>query len=841
MNSSTAVPATMRLRTRLLGFAVAVIVALGGGVLTSGAAPAAAAGALSCTGTSIYGQVPGTSDVAEPEQLISLDGSSVGSAELSGAIESTSTTLPVNPNGLGVSPGGLSAYSASDTATVINRYDAAAATWSAFPALPAPGAGITVGAVDPTSGIYYFGNLGSATSDAHIYGFDTSTDQLISASPLISFPYNAGQGSGDIAFDGSGNLYVVTSSSTAGTLEALAGPLPHDAAEAADLAPITLSTFAVLGAPVSGIAFDGTGTLYLGASNGVFSIDPGTGTARGALTPLPAALAGPAGRGLVDLASCAFPPTVSAQKNVVSRVNPTDQFTLQVTGPTVSFPAAATTIGSATGLQQTAAGRVLQAGPALARFGDTYTATEVAAGTTDLAQYVSTYSCIDAVNPANPEFPLTGTGTSVSFALDPVTGEAPSVVCTFTNAARAPALSLTKTADPSTYTAPGQTIDYTYTVTNSGNTTLSSIDVSETAFTGTGTPPVPTCATTTLAPAATAQCTAAYTVTAADVAAGSISNTAVADGQDTLAGAIASSPATAVVTVGPLPALVLTASVDQAGSSRPGDTVTYSFVIENTGNVPITAVMVDQTGFGGSGAAPVVDCPVSAALLAPGESVTCTAPYTLTQADVDAGTVADSAVATGADPTGATITSPSSAATVTIAAKPGVDLKKRAAPTLITAVGQTIDYSFVVTNTGNVTLTAVQIDEQSFSGSGGPLSVSCPAQTTIGSGADVTCTAAYRVTAADLASSSISNTAEAVALDPAGGTVRSAASRAEVEIVPPGEPAPAAPPAADGAPLARTGSELAVWLVPLAFLLALAGTGIVVMRARRRREQRTPD
>ncbi|KQR52828.1 hypothetical protein ASF88_15245 [Leifsonia sp. Leaf336] len=767
------------------------------------------------------------------QDLLSIDGSSLGAAQLNASNESTSTTSGVNPNGLGIAPGGAAAYSASDTGTVIQQYDAASGSWSTVPGLPAPGAAVTVGAIDPTTGIYYFGNVGSATADAHLWGYDTTTNQLIDPSPLVSWPYVAGQANGDIAFDGGGNLYIVTSSTTDGTLEAISGPLPRASAGAAALTPSTLSDFSVPGGvAVNGIAFDGTGTLYLsqGGTSGVFSIDPGTGTARGALTPLPIALAGPTGRGLLDLASCAFPPTVSAQKNVVSRVNPTDQFTLDVTGPTVSFPATATTVGSATGLQQTAAGRIVQAGPALARFDDTYTATETAAGTTDLSRYLTTYSCIDTVNPANPEFPITGSGTSVSFNLDPLAGEAPSVVCTFTNAARAPALTLTKEANPTTVAAAGDTIDYTYTVTNSGNTTLSGIDVAETAFTGTGTPPVPTCPAATLAPTESTQCTASYVVTAADVNTPSISNTAMATAQDALDGTVTSPDATAAVAVTAAPALSLTKSVDHATASGPGAMVTYSFLVENTGNVPITGVAITESAFTGSGPAPVATCPVNAASLAPGSSVTCTASYELTQADADAGQIDNSAVATGFDPAGGDVASPDSTVTVTIPATPALTLEKTATPSRLSSASQRIAYSFLVTNSGNVTLDGIAIAEQDFTGTGGPLTVVCPATSSLAAGASLTCTADYQVTDADIAAGRISNRATADATDPSGTSISSEESEAVVDIA-----IPAAPnlPAAPNPPLADTGSSLPTVLVPMAALLAIAGTGIAVIARRR--------
>ncbi|MEY9953802.1 hypothetical protein [Leifsonia sp. EB34] len=708
----------------ILATVVGVLVSLA--ATTGPAGPATAAGTLDCSGTTFYGVVPAVAGIAGSADLLSIDGSSVGSAQLNASVESTTTVSGISPNGLGIAIGGTAAFQASNYGTVVQGYDAATGVWTSYPAKPGPGSTVTAGAVDPTTGIYYFGDVGAG----QLWGFNTTTDQLISPNPLITFAPNPGQLNGDIAFDGGGNLYIVTSSTIGGTLEAISAPLPQTAAQAASLSPSLLSIFTVPGgAAINGIAFDGNGTLYLsqGGTNGVFSIDPGTGTLDGNLTPLPSSQTGPGGIGLVDLASCAFPPAVSAQKNVVGRVNPTDQFALHVTGPTVSLPAAAVTSGTGTGLQQSPDGRVLQAGPALARYGDTYTASESAWGTTNMAQYISTYSCVDTVNPTNPQFPITGTGTTVSFPLATYAGESPSVICTFTNAPRAAALTLTKTASPGTIANAGDTVQYTYTVTNTGNTTITGIGVTETVFTGTGTAPVPDCPTTTLAPAASVQCTASYDATAADIDAGTISDTAVATGQDAVTGPVTSPPATADVTA--------------------------------------------------------------------------------TQS-------------------------------------PSLTLDKKADPTTITGAGQPIAYTFEVTNSGNVTLTAVGITEQSFSGSAGPLTVTCPADT-LAPGASLTCTADYQSTDADYAAGSITNTATADATDPTGAAVHSAESTAVVDAVrvpvqnppaanPPAADPPAANPPAAHPPLADTGSDVLTWLAPLAGLLAVAGTGLALLAARRR-------
>ena len=68
-------------------------------------------------------------------------------------------------------------------------------------------------------------------------------------------------------------------------------------------------------------------------------------------------------------------------------------------------------------------------------------------------------------------------------------------------------------------------------------------------------------------------------------------------------------------------------------------------MVTNTGNVTLTGVTVDDPKVG------TVTCP--ATTLAPAESTTCTATYTLTQADVDAGEVVNNATASGTPPTGA--------------------------------------------------------------------------------------------------------------------------------------------------------------------------------------------
>lgn len=97
------------------------------------------------------------------------------------------------------------------------------------------------------------------------------------------------------------------------------------------------------------------------------------------------------------------------------------------------------------------------------------------------------------------------------------------------------------------------------------------------------------------------------------------------------------------------------------------DVVDYTFVVTNTGNVTLTRIAVVEDEFDGSGVSPTITCPLDAQTpLSPGQTVTCTAVYSLTQADVDRGTVANLATATGVSAAGVTV-SDTDDALVTIA------------------------------------------------------------------------------------------------------------------------------------------------------------------------------
>ena len=225
------------------------------------------------------------------------------------------------------------------------------------------------------------------------------------------------------------------------------------------------------------------------------------------------------------------------------------------------------------------------------------------------------------------------------------------------------------------------------------------------------------------------------------------------------------------------PGITLKKTVAESTVSA-GGTLHYSYLVKNTGNVTLAPVTIHETEFTGHGTPPSVTCPPEANSLAPSDSVTCTATYTATQADVDAGSVSNTATASGKTPAGDQITSAPSTVTVPAVQSGMLSLVKSAEPGSFDGPGQTITYTFKVGNTGNVTLHSVAVADELA----GLSAVSC-LQQTLAPGAGTTCSATYVTTAADVDAGSVVNTATVHARTPADKEVASAPSTVTVPAV----------------------------------------------------------
>jgi LPXTG-site transpeptidase (sortase) family protein len=189
--------------------------------------------------------------------------------------------------------------------------------------------------------------------------------------------------------------------------------------------------------------------------------------------------------------------------------------------------------------------------------------------------------------------------------------------------------------------------------------------------------------------------------------------------------------------------------VAPSGVANADDTVTYAFSVENTGNVTITNIVVIDPLL------PTLSCTIAS--LAPGATASCLVAnnvYTLTQADIDSGSRPNTATATGKDPANSDATDQDTQ-TTTLVQIPAHTTTKTETSTGPYAVGDTISYNIVVTNTGNVTLTGVTASDSSA-----VLGTCTPAQpATLAPRASMTCPASHVVTQADVDSGSYVNTA----------------------------------------------------------------------------------
>ena len=247
-----------------------------------------------------------------------------------------------------------------------------------------------------------------------------------------------------------------------------------------------------------------------------------------------------------------------------------------------------------------------------------------------------------------------------------------------------------------------------------------------------------------LSPAEATSCSASYTVTQADLDAGRVTNvaTAAADG-------VVSAEASATATATAAPALVLEKAVSPLGYAAVGDVLAYAYTVTNTGNVTLAA----PVGVTDDRASVTCTQPPDGAL-SPAEATSCSASYTVTQADLDAGRVTNVATA-AADG----VVSAEASATATATAAPALVLEKAVSPLGYAAVGDVLAYAYTVTNTGNVTLAApvgVTDDRASVTCTQPPDGALSPAEAT-------SCSASYTVTQADLDAGRVTNVATAAA------------------------------------------------------------------------------
>lgn len=317
---------------------------------------------------------------------------------------------------------------------------------------------------------------------------------------------------------------------------------------------------------------------------------------------------------------------------------------------------------------------------------------------------------------------------------------------------QAPEITLSKSAAVASFNAAGASIPFVFTVTNTGNVTLTDISIDEGAFTGTGALGSITCASITLAPNEITTCTAAYTATQSDYNTGLVSNTAKARGKFGTHSVVSNDSTVTVNASGVSPGMTIavTSNVDEVSHS--GDSITYLVVVTNSGNVTLTNVVptVANGAFSGTGALPTLSCPTS--VLDPNASVTCTVSYSVNQLDIDTlntiDLVAQSTATVGSTPI--SVTAP--VVHVDVLASPHLDVAATASISSSTRAGDVVNFSLRLVNDGAFTLhnVAATVVAANFNGNGTLGAVQCPSGLSLSPGQVGVCTVSYTVTQQDI-------------------------------------------------------------------------------------------
>ena len=217
------------------------------------------------------------------------------------------------------------------------------------------------------------------------------------------------------------------------------------------------------------------------------------------------------------------------------------------------------------------------------------------------------------------------------------------------------------------------------------------------------------------------------------------------------------------------------------GFAQAGETIVYTFTLTNSGNTLVTNISIDDAKLS------LDNLVINPSTLAPGESGIATATYTITQGDIDAKRVINTALATGTDPFNNEVTDVSDNGDETVdddgngdptddptdtdlPALSSLSAEKSVTFTdengnLATDAGETLVYTFTVTNTGNTTLYDILIEDPLVEVIGGPIDLA-PGATD-----SSTFMAVYTITAENIANQQIVNQAVVSASTAAGDLV----------------------------------------------------------------------
>lgn len=343
----------------------------------------------------------------------------------------------------------------------------------------------------------------------------------------------------------------------------------------------------------------------------------------------------------------------------------------------------------------------------------------------------------------------------------------------------------------------GETITYTMTVTNQGNTGLINVTVNDPLLGGPVTLDSGDLNTNnTLDVGEIWIYTADYAITQTNIDNGSITNQATASGESSQAvvvtdlsdndSVLEDDPTQNTVCQSDSIALIKTAifnDEDSDGCSDVGETITYNFTLTNTGNTTITNVVLTDPMLGGTITLASGDTD-SDNQLDINETWSYTANYTITQANIDNGSVTNQATVTGTSISGNNVSDLSDNDSIleddqtqtNLCQSDGIALIKTATfndedTDGCSDVGETITYNFTLTNTGNTTITNVVLTDPMLGGTITLASGDINSNNQLDINETWSYSASYTITQSDIDNGSVSNQATVTGTSISGNNV----------------------------------------------------------------------
>jgi gliding motility-associated-like protein/uncharacterized repeat protein (TIGR01451 family) len=329
----------------------------------------------------------------------------------------------------------------------------------------------------------------------------------------------------------------------------------------------------------------------------------------------------------------------------------------------------------------------------------------------------------------------------------------------------------------------GDMVTYSFVVKNTGSVVLTNITVTDNNAVITGGPIA------TLAPGATDSTTfsGSHVITQEDINTGYVYNLATVTGTDpeekpvtdtssdpTPCSTCPIDPQCPDCTITPLtqsPGIVLVKTnnievgQNECSTLAVGDVVTYTFTVTNPGNVSLHNITVIDPHTGLSAIALESGDSNTNNILEVTETWIYKATYAVTQADIDNGTITNQASVNGTSPNNTIVTDQSGNVLtdnnpniITFCINPGLTVVKTATTASFSVVGDVINYTITVKNTGNVTLHQIAVKD--------PLTGLDTIIDVLAAGATSEYTQSYTVTQEDLNKGSVTNVATADGLTP---------------------------------------------------------------------------